>query len=288
MTKSEIELLLINKKLLRESAGTKALVTLGFLMSVLTTKAYPIIIILGLLLPHYYYMKREIQAILVLFIIFSLISLLPVVATVGFEKYYFVTFVYQSSRVPNVINVFNSELYPSLPYQVGLTLRKIDLIILATVMLWYIVTIHRKYKFCVYKIRDKLPLLGTSSSIVLFSTYLVFSPVVSPQNYFLLVFLCLYLAETKNQYIKRIALTISVILFIFMLFVYPSFTFFGYPLGEIVGIFPQISSLIQLILSLDFVGKIISAILYPTMLAILVLLSHSTNLIIDRTCKDGQ
>ena len=284
-------LMLINNALLKRHTDTKTWIVLGFLISIFVTKAYPAIIILGLLLPYYRYVKREMLVTLISLVITSLIVILPIVTELGFKKYFLTTFLYQSTRVPSVINVFNSILYPTLPYRVGLMLRKIDLIILGAVLLWYIIVIYYSYKNRKYNIKSKDTVFthAISSSVALFSIYLIFSPVVSPQNYFFLVFLGFYLIEISNDLnVKRVVLALSIFLFIFVLFVYPGFTFFGYPLGELVGILPQTSYLLWFMFLISFVGRIISAVLYPLMLTMLIILSYASISLINKNCKNDQ
>jgi len=265
-------------------------VIMGLAISIVITKAYPIIIVLGMLLPFFYYRRKTTVSIAFLSTIFTLLVLFPIISTIGIKRYFYATFVYQSLRVPYVINVFNSILYPSLPYHEGLFLRKLDLVILGLILLLQAISLLLRFRKCHRSHSTSLYEISILSSISLFSVYLVFSPVVSPQNYLFLVFLSIYITvlladQHKSQSIKRLTILMNFFLFIFVLFIYPGFAYFGYPLGEIAGILPQTSYTYWIRFLISFIGRIISAFLYPLILTLLILLSYFSQILISKLCR---
>ncbi len=284
-----LTLILLNSMVLMEKVSIKEITLLGFLISVVSTKAYPLVIILGLLLPFLYFKTKETVYVLSVSVLVSLAVLLPIIYSLGFEKYLYVTFMYQGTRQPSVINLFNSMLYPPIPYHVGLTLRKVDLAILGILLTLYILSLIIKYRKCNMEAFRRVAFtISMLSALGVFSIYLVFSPVVSPQNYFFFVFLIFYSAimiGKKDHGLRRIAVIISLLLFIFILLVYPSFVYFGYPYGELIGMLPQMTYSAWMQFLILFIGKLVSAVVYPLIMVVLILLSYVTHSIVNEVCK---
>ena len=188
----------------------------GGLAAVISTKVYTVFTIIPLLKTL---SKREFLLGITGFMLFLVPAILTV-TTMGLKRFLFVTLYYQSHREIAAINFF--PVIFSEPLNIIRSLGNVSFI-LETLLVGYLFFELLKYS----EIRRLEQYLVWGA--VLMIPYMIFNKLVSPQNYLFLLFISYMLGLTYE------ASLLSLVLTLYVIFVFPSVFYFSLPLTPLMG-----------------------------------------------------
>ncbi len=224
---------------------TLAIATLlGLTISVTLTKVYTLFLVMPFLI--FAFAKRDaygLRVSIVLSILITLAIITPVILSVGPEKYIYATFSYQAHRPPQVMNY-----YPTLLGKPVLTtnLIKLSSIIMGTILLFLIIaTFYREIEKIVSSLKSTPLFIWLLRWSLVFSSiyYLFLAQILSPQNlvpYVVLWALTLGIpsSEGVRESLKKWYAMFNIAFIIYLLFIFPTFIYFGFVLAEMIGSLP--------------------------------------------------